>query len=72
MLPKKATKSKVESKSFTLTKGDVTQLNVYFFIYLFFCTSNFFALIILKPETVKVNATKSYILVDVMGVLALA
>ena len=43
---------------------------IYLFIYLY-CTSNFFPLIILQPETVKLNVTKSYILVDVVGVLAL-
>ena len=40
------------------------------FIYLF-CTSNFLALIILQPETVKLNVTESYILVDEAGVLTL-
>ena len=39
--------------------------------FFFFCASNFLALIILQPEIVKLNFTKSYILVDVMGVLAL-
>ena len=43
------------------------KFNVYFSFY----TSNFLALIILQPETVKLNVTKSYILVDVVGVLAL-
>ena len=38
---------------------------------LFFCVSNFLSLIILQPETVKLNVTKSYILLDVVGVLAL-
>ena len=42
-----------------------------FNVYFSFCTSNFLALIILQPETVKLNVTKSYILVDVVGVLAL-
>ena len=37
----------------------------------FFCTSNFLALIILHPEIVKLNVTKSYILVDLVRVLAL-
>ena len=32
-----------------------------------FCTSNFLVLIILQPETVKLNVTKSYISVDVVG-----
>ena len=32
--------------------------------------SNFLVLIILQPETVKLNVAKSYILVDVVGVLA--
>ena len=36
-----------------------------------FCTSFFLALIILQPETVKVNVSKSYILVDVVGVFGL-
>ena len=42
-----------------------------FNVYFSFCTSNFLALIILQPETVKLNVTKSYILVDVVGVLGL-
>ena len=46
------------------------KFNVYLFIYLF-CTSNFLALIILQPETVKLNVTDSYILVDETGVLTL-
>ena len=37
----------------------------------FFCASNFLVLIILQPEIVKLNFTKSYILIDVMVVLAL-
>ena len=40
-------------------------------MFVFFCTSNFLALMILQPETVKLDATKSYILVDVVGALAL-
>ena len=40
-------------------------------MFVFFCTSNFLALMILQPETVKLDATKSYILVDAVGVLAL-
>ena len=44
------------------------KFNVSFF---FFGTSSFLALIILSPETVKLNVTKSYILVDVVKVLAL-
>ena len=42
-----------------------------FNVYFSFCTSNFLALIILQPETVKLNVTKSYILVDEAGVLTL-
>ena len=38
-------------------------LNVYFFL----AHQFFFALIILQPETVKLNVTKSYILVDGSG-----
>ena len=40
----------------------------YLFIYFFFI-SNFLALIILQSETAKLSVTKSYILVDVVGVL---
>ena len=36
-----------------------------------FCISNFLTLIILQLETVNLNVTKSYILVDVVGLLAL-
>ena len=35
------------------------------------CKSNFLALIILLPKTVKLNAIKVCILVDVVGVFAL-
>ena len=42
------------------------------FIYLFICTSNFLALIILQPETVKIIVTKSHVLVNGVGLLALA
>ena len=40
-------------------------------MFIFFSKSNFLALIMLQPETVKLNVTKSYILVDVVGVLTL-
>ena len=39
-------------------------------MFIFFCTSIFFSLILLQPQTVKLYVTKSYILVDVVGVLA--
>ena len=39
---------------------------------LFFCTPNFLAVIILQPEIVKLNVTKRYILLDVVGVLTVA
>ena len=42
------------------------KFNVYYFY-----TISFLALIILQPETVKLNVAKSYILVDLVGVLAL-
>ena len=41
------------------------------FFFLFVCKSNFLALTILQPEIVKLNVINSYILVDVVGVLAL-
>ena len=42
------------------------KFNVYYFY-----TTSFLALIILQPETVKLNVAKSYILVDLVAVLAL-
>ena len=70
---KKVTKSKIGSQSFTLTKKwfNSTEISNQRSMFIFSCTSNFFALVILQPETVKLNVTKSYILVDVVGVLAL-
>ena len=66
----KITKSKIGSKGFNLTKKwfHLTEIsNQSSIFFLFFCTSNFLALIILQPETVKLNVTKSYILKDVVG-----
>ena len=54
----------------TIVSPDNAHLGQFYFI-LFFYTSNFLALIILQPDTVKLNVTKSYIFVDVVGVLAL-
>ena len=77
MLSKKVTKSKIRSKSFNLTKKwfhsakILNQSSVFLFLFLFFSHIKFRALIILHLVTVKLNVTKSYILVDVMGVLAL-
>ena len=69
---KKVTKNKIGSKGFNLIKSDFTQPKFQTKVpCLFFCVSNFLALIILQPETVKLNVTRSYILVDVVGVLAL-
>ena len=69
---KKVTKNKIGSKGFNLIKSDFTQPKFQTKVQcLFFCVSNFLALIILQPETVKLNVTRSYILVDVVGVLAL-
>ena len=71
MLPKKVTKSRTGSKGF-LSK--VISLNQNFkpkFNVVFFLQTNFLALIILQPETIKLNVTKSYILGDVVDVLAL-
>ena len=69
---KKVTKNKIWSMGFNLTKKwfNSTDISNQSTVYLF-GTSNYFALIILQHETVKLNVTKSYILVDVMGVLAL-
>ena len=67
---------KIGSKDFNLTNKWLNsnqtkfqpKFNVFF---LFVCKSNFLALIILQPEIVKLNVINSYILVDVVGVLAL-
>ena len=76
MLRKKITKSKIGSKGFNLTKiwFHLTKISnqspmfiLFIYLFSFFCTSNFLALIILQPETVKLNVTKSYILKDVVG-----
>ena len=72
MLPKKVTKSRTGSKGF---HSKVISLNQNFkpkFNVVFFLQTNFLALIILQPETIKLNVTKSYILGDVVDVLALA
>ena len=50
----------------SLNRDFKLKFNVYFFK-----ITNVLALMILQSETVKVNVTKSYILVDVEGVLAL-
>ena len=81
---KKLQEIKQGPRVLTLVKGDInlsfkSKFSVYLFIYFlilfyyyyFFFTSNFCALIILQPETIKLNVTKSYILVNVVGVLAL-
>ena len=71
MLPKKVTKSRTGSKGF---HSKVISLNQNFkpkFNVVFFLQTNFLALIILQPETIKLNVTKSYILGDVVDVLAL-
>ena len=70
MLSKQVTKSKIGSKSFNLTKN-FTQPKFQPKFNVFFSTANFLALTILQPKTVKLNVTKNYILVDVVGVLAL-
>ena len=73
-MSKKVTKSKIGSKDFNLTKkcfhstDILKQISIFFFF--FFCSSNFLAQIILHPKTVKLNVTKSYILVDLVRVLA--
>ena len=70
---KKLQKVKQEARILTKLKSDFSQLKFQTKVQcLFFCTSNFVALIILQPETVKLNFTKKYILVDVVEVLALA
>ena len=73
MLSQTVIKSKIGSNGFNLTKKVISlnrnfkpKSNVYSF-----CKSNFLALIISQPETVKINVTKSYILVDLVGILAL-
>ena len=69
---KKVTKSKIGSKGFNLTKKwfPSTEISNQRSMFIFFCTSIFFSLILLQPQTVKLYVTKSYILVDVVGVLA--
>ena len=54
----------------SLNRNFKPKFNVYFYLFIFFGTSSLLALIILSPETVELNVTKSYILVDVVGVLA--
>ena len=53
-------------KVIPLNQNFKPKFNVYFF-----CTSSFLPLTILQPETVKRNLAKSYVLVDVVGVLVL-
>ena len=65
----KSYKMSIGSKGFNLTKiwfhsTEISNQSSTFF----FCMSNFLALIILQPETVKLNVAKSYILVNVVGV----
>ena len=64
------------SKSFNLTKkwfhsAKILNQSSIFCFYFFFSHIKFRALIILHLVTLKLNVTKSYILVDVVGVLAL-
>ena len=72
MLPKKNTKSKIGSTGFNLS--DFTQPKFQTKVQCLFCLQIKFSCSdnILQPETVKLNVTKSYILVDVVGVSALA
>ena len=83
MLSKKVTKSKTGSKGFNLAKkwfhstkiSNQSSMFIYLFVYYYYyyyylhmkfsCSDN------IIPETVKLNVTKRYILVDVVGVLAL-
>ena len=55
----------------SLNQNFKPKFDFYFFILFFSSTSNFLALIILQPETVKLIVRKSYMLVDVVGVLVL-
>ena len=73
MLSKTVTKSKIGSKGFNLTKKRFYPIEIsnQSSMFIFFCTSNFLALITLHLKTVNLNVTKSYILVDVVGILVL-
>ena len=68
-------KGKIRNKGFNLTKKWFHSNKILnqslMFMFLFFCISNFLVLTILQPETVKLNFTKSCILIDEVGVLAL-
>ena len=64
---KKVAKSKIGSKGFNLTKKLLNSTETSNQSSM----SNFLALIILQPEIVKLNVTKSCNLVDVVWVLAL-
>ena len=73
---KKVRKRKICSNVFNLTKKWFhstkisNQSSMFIYLFIYFCTSSFLVLIILQPEIVKLNVTKSYIL-DVVGVIAL-
>ena len=73
MLSKKLQKVKIRSTGFNLTKKKInsTEISNQSSKFIFFGISSFLALIILSPETVKLNVTKNNILGDLVGVLAL-
>ena len=73
MLSKKLQKVKIRSTGFNLTKKKInsTKISNQSSKFIFFGISSFLALIILSPETVKLNVTKNYILGDLVGVLKL-
>ena len=73
MLSKKVTKSKIRGKGFHLTKKRFhsTKISNQSSTFSFFAHQIFLHLIILQPETVKLNVTKRYILVDLVGILAM-
>ena len=73
MLSKKLQKVKIRSTGFNLTKKkfNSTKISNQSSKFIFFGISSFLALIILSPETVKLNVTKNNILGDLVGVLAL-
>ena len=73
MLSKKLQKVIIRSTGFNLTKKKInsTKISNKSSKFIFFGISSFLALIILSPETVKLNVTKNYILGDLVGVLKL-
>ena len=73
MLSKKLQKVKIRSTGFNLTKKKInsTEISNQSSKFIFFGIPSFLALIILSPETVKLNVTKNNILGDLVGVLAL-